>query len=145
MSRSTKKGPFIDEKLSNKVEIKDVSGYIINQDLFEAIDFLPGDFVDLLFIDPPYNLNKKFSTLSFKEMKNDDYENWIDLWLSKLVRTLKPDASIYFCCDWKTSIPAYNVLKKYFNIRNRITWEREKGRGAKANWKNWAHLWTILI
>ena len=134
------------KKLSNKVEIKDVSGYIINQDLFEAIDFLPGDFVDLLFIDPPYNLNKKFSTLSFKEMKNDDYENWIDLWLSKLVRTLKPDASIYFCCDWKTSIPAYNVLKKYFNIRNRITWEREKGRGAKDNWKNsYEDIWYCTL
>jgi site-specific DNA-methyltransferase (adenine-specific) len=25
---------------------------------------------------------------------------------------------------------------KYFTLRNRITWEREKGRGAKKNWKN---------
>ncbi|MDP1993674.1 MAG: site-specific DNA-methyltransferase, partial [Ignavibacteria bacterium] len=29
-----------------------------------------------------------------------------------------------------------NIAKKYFLIQNRITWEREKGRGAKANWKN---------
>jgi site-specific DNA-methyltransferase (adenine-specific) len=69
-------------------------------------------------------------------MKVDAYELWLDSWLSKLVRTLKPDASIYFCCDWKTSVSAYNVLKKYFIVRNRITWEREKGRGAKDNWKN---------
>ena len=134
------------KKLSNKVEVKDVSGHIINQDLFDVIDFLPGNFVDLLFIDPPYNLNKKFSSLNFKEMKNDDYENWIDLWLSKLVRTLKPNASIYFCCDWKTSISAYNVLKKYFIIRNRITWEREKGRGAKDNWKNsYEDIWYCTL
>ena len=123
-------------KLNNSVELKDIAGHIINQDLFEAIDYLPNNYVDLLFIDPPYNLNKKFSSVSFKEMKNDNYEIWIDSWLSKLVRILKLNASIYFCCDWKTSIPSYNILKKYFIIRNRITWEREKGRGAKDNWKN---------
>ncbi|MBE2281180.1 MAG: site-specific DNA-methyltransferase, partial [Ignavibacteriaceae bacterium] len=44
--------------------------------------------------------------------------------------------SIYICCDWKTSPLIYNVAKKYFIPQNRITWEREKGRGAKSNWKN---------
>jgi len=133
-------------KISKKVEVKEIVEKIINQDLFNVIDFLPDSFVDLLFIDPPYNLNKKFSSLTFKEMKNDDYEIWIDSWLSKLVRTLKPNASIYFCCDWKTSIPAYNVLKKYFVIRNRITWEREKGRGAKDNWKNsYEDIWYCTL
>jgi site-specific DNA-methyltransferase (adenine-specific) len=28
------------------------------------------------------------------------------------------------------------VARKYLKIRNRITWEREKGRGAVGNWKN---------
>ena len=28
------------------------------------------------------------------------------------------------------------VLERHFILRNRIVWEREKGRGAKANWKN---------
>ena len=132
--------------LNNKAGLSDISGKIINQDLFEAIDFLPDKFVDLLFLDPPYNLNKNFSSVNFKEMKNDDYENWLDSWISKLVRTLKPNASIYFCCDWKTSIPAYNVLKKYFLIRNRITWEREKGRGSKDNWKNsYEDIWYCTL
>jgi len=27
-------------------------------------------------------------------------------------------------------------LERHLHVRNRITWEREKGRGAKANWKN---------
>jgi site-specific DNA-methyltransferase (adenine-specific) len=30
----------------------------------------------------------------------------------------------------------YPALRQHFKIKNRITWEREKGRGAKANWKN---------
>jgi site-specific DNA-methyltransferase (adenine-specific) len=122
--------------IKEKSNIKTIKNRIINQNIFELLDLLPDSFVDLMFIDPPYNLNKKFSSSDFKKMSDTEYENWIDSWLSKLVRTLKSNASLYFCCDWKTSIPIYNVLKKYFIIRNRITWEREKGRGAKSNWKN---------
>jgi len=29
-------------------------------DLFSILDLLPNEFVDLLIIDPPYNLDKKF-------------------------------------------------------------------------------------
>lgn len=133
-------------KLLKSATINEINSKIINQDLFEALDYLPKEFVDLLFIDPPYNLNKKFSSVNFKEMKNDEYEKWIDSWLSKLIKILKPNSSIYFCCDWKTSIPAYNVLQKYFIIRNRITWEREKGRGAKDNWKNsYEDIWYCTL
>lgn len=105
-------------------------------ELFEVVDFLPDSFVDLLFIDPPYNLKKNFNTVKFNSLYEDDYEEWVDSWLKKMVRLLKPDASIYICCDWKSSSSIYSIAKKYFKIQNRITWEREKGRGAKANWKN---------
>lgn len=122
--------------LNKKVKAKDLTDRIINQNLFEAVKYLPENFVDLLFIDPPYNLSKNFSGLNFSKMKTDDYEAWIDSWLSQLVKILKEDATIYFCSDWQSSTAAAKVLSKYFIIRNRITWEREKGRGAKTNWKN---------
>ena len=65
-----------------------------------------------------------------------NYEAWFDSWLNPLVKKIKNTASIYVCCDWKSSNAIYNVIKKYFVVRNRITWEREKGRGSKNNWKN---------
>jgi site-specific DNA-methyltransferase (adenine-specific) len=108
----------------------------INQDLFEILDFFPSKFIDLLFIDPPYNLSKKFNKLSFKETTADKYSSWLDSFISKLKPCLKDSASIYVCGDWKSSTSIHNVLQKYFIIRNRITWEREKGRGSKSNWKN---------
>ena len=40
------------------------------------------------------------------------------------------------CCDWQSSNAIYQVFDEYFKVRNRITWEREKGRAAKRNWKN---------
>ncbi len=125
-------------KINEPVNVKTITDKIINGDIFKVLDLLPDNFIDLLFIDPPYNIDKKFNLAHFKEMKLHDYESWIDSWLGKLVRMLKPDASIYICGDWNSSSAIFNAAIKHFNIRNRITWEREKGRGAKTNWKNCA-------
>lgn len=123
-------------KLSKPQNLKSITNKIINQDILGAVKYLPEKFVDLLFIDPPYNITKKFNRVAFREMNNDDYETWLDSWLSKLTFLLKENSSIYICGDWKSSSAIFKVGSKYFQARNRITWEREKGRGAKTNWKN---------
>jgi site-specific DNA-methyltransferase (adenine-specific) len=109
---------------------------IINQDILSCINFLPDKFIDLLIIDPPYNLTKKFAGNKFTRQSEAAYRKWFELWLPKLKRCLKKSASIYVCCDWYSSKVVQTVLAENFIIRNRITWEREKGRGAKTNWKN---------
>ncbi len=123
-------------KLSGQVTPQAVANKTIHQDLFEILDWLPASFVDLLFIDPPYNLTKSFHDTTFKERSVDEYKAWLECWFPKLLRTLKPTASVYICGDWRSSAAIHLVASKYLVIRNRITWEREKGRGAKANWKN---------
>ncbi|MHB8262320.1 MAG: DNA-methyltransferase [Acidimicrobiales bacterium] len=122
--------------LDRKASLEDITNKTIAQDMNAAAPFLPDQFVDLLIIDPPYNLNKTFNGNSFKEMDARDYVEWVDAWMRQLVRLLKPNASIYVCCDWKSSFAVYEALDKHFLVRNRITWEREKGRGSKTNWKN---------
>jgi len=123
-------------KLNKQVNMNSITNKVVNEELMGVIDFFPENFVDLLFIDPPYNLTKKFNERLFKEMGVQDYETWMDSWLKRLIKVLKVNASIYICGDWKSSSSIFKVGSKYFKVRNRITWEREKGRGAKANWKN---------
>ena len=106
------------------------------QDTFEALPFLPSNFVDLLVVDPPYNRSKVFNRSTFAHRSLKAYEDWLDSWMSQIIRLLKPDASAYICCDWQSSPAIYNVFSRYFIVRSRITWEREKGRGSKQNWKN---------
>lgn len=124
------------KRLSGPVLLSEILDTTICQDVFEIIDWLPEQSVDLLFADPPYNLTKTFGELTFKSQSLDAYETWLDSWLSRLVRVLKPTASIYICGDWRSSAAVHRVMERYFIVRNRITWEREKGRGAKSNWKN---------
>ncbi len=123
-------------KINKPVSLEEIENKTINQNIFEVLDYLPASFVDLVFVDPPYNLNKTFNLNSFKEMESEKYAEWLDSWVAKLIRILKPYASVYICGDWKSSGAIFNVAKKYFKIQNRITFEREKGRGAKSNWKN---------
>ena len=125
---------------------EDLVNRVIYQDLFECLDYLPDRFIDLMIIDPPYNLNKKFGESKFAKSSTELYEEWLESWLSKLKRCLKLSASIYVCCDWQSSISAQSVLQRHFIVRNRITWEREKGRGAASNWKNCSEdIWFCTV
>jgi len=123
-------------QLNALVAAESILNTTICQDLFDILDYLPHQFVDLLFIDPPYNLTKTFNRQNFTQMSLEAYETWLESWLAPLVNTLKPTTSIYICGDWQSSAAIHRVAQKYFVVRNRITWEREKGRGAKTNWKN---------
>ncbi len=123
-------------KLKEKASLSEVLNKTICQDALKALDFLPDKSVDLLIADPPYNLTKIFGKNTFKEMDFEAYKLWLDKWLSKTVRLLKDNASVYICSDWKTSIAIPEIAGKYFILQNRISWEREKGRGALNNWKN---------
>ena len=122
--------------LSGKVKTKDILDKTIFQDTFEALKLLPADFADLVIVDPPYNLTKKFGTKEFKSMDWNAYKKWMDKWLAEVFISLKPNGTLYICADWNTSISIPEIASKYFLLKNRITWEREKGRSSGNNWKN---------
>lgn len=122
--------------LTASVDSKGLENQIVYGDIFDCLDCLPEKFIDLLIVDPPYNLDKKFGTKKFSKQKAGSYEDWVESWVQKIKPALKVNASIYVCCDWQSSPSIYEVLKNHFIVRNRITWEREKGRGALSNWKN---------
>ncbi len=127
------------DRLSKSIGLMDPDGSrLVWGDAFAELPCIAAGTMDLLFADPPYNLDKKFGKESFRASTSDEYEAWIDSWIKLCVPLLKENASIYICGDWRSSAAIQRIGSKYFTLRNRITWEREKGRGAKANWKNTA-------
>lgn len=133
-------------RLSGPAAPGDILNRTIQGDLFTILDWLPAGFVDLLFLDPPYNLTKTFNGAVFRRRSTGDYRRWLESWLPKLARTLKPTASVYICGDWRSAAAIQMALEPLFILRSRITWEREKGRGAKANWKNCSEdIWFCTV
>ena len=97
---------------------------------------LPLAHVDLLVLDPPYNLDKAFNGHKFARRRVQEYTAWLDGVLGRLMPLLKPTATVYICGDWLTSQSIFEAASHHLYVRNRITWEREKGRGAQRNFKN---------
>lgn len=125
---------------------RNVKNVVIRGDAFQLLTKLPTAKFDLLFADPPYNLTKSFGAENFRETTDEAYEAWLDSWLRLCVPLLKPTASVYICGDWRSSSAIQHAGSKYFKLQNRITWEREKGRGAKRNWKNSAEdIWFFTV
>ena len=109
---------------------------VICADCFVAAESVPPESVDLMIVDPPYNMNKRFGQYGFSKKNAAEYEKYTRAWIEKTLPLLKKTASVYVCCDWYSGITVGAVLSDYFVVRNRITWQREKGRGAAGNWKN---------
>lgn len=121
------------EELSGKSSFVDL---LINADALTVLDKIPDECASLIIIDPPYNLSKTFNSSKFNAMSDNMYEEYLRTWFKKVCDKLKPDGSLYMCGDWKCSSSQQKVISEELTVINRITWQREKGRGAKTNWKN---------
>jgi site-specific DNA-methyltransferase (adenine-specific) len=122
--------------LSGPVESDEILNKTICGNLFDVIGYLPKAFADLIIIDPPYNRSKNFSGMKFSQKEDDVYLEYLRSWFPQVVELLKPNGSLYLCGDWKCTSALYLVMKEHLTVMNRITWQREKGRGASKNWKN---------
>jgi len=126
--------------------LEQIRNRILCGDAFEVLKKLPEGSFDLLFADPPYNLTKDFGAEKFRQRSLERYEAWLDSWVRLCKPLLRETASIYICGDWRSSAAIQRIGEKYFIPQNRITWEREKGRGAKSNWKNCSEdIWFFTV
>lgn len=119
-----------------------------NKPFINSIEYIKPKSIDLFWLDPPYYISgNKNKNINLKSGDRDDWDRqwsskeefkqWTKQYLQLAYSQLKPNGSIYVCIQWQTSNIIQDVLEEVgFNIQNRITWKRDKGRGAKSNWKS---------
>lgn len=132
--------------------LKEVSGTasaldrVICGDAAEIFPHLTARSIDLAILDPPYNLSKSYNGSRFARSDIAAYTRWMEGWFARLLPLLKETATVYVCSDWSTSPAVHQILSQHLTVRNRITWEREKGRGAAANWKSCSEdIWFATV
>lgn len=132
--------PALDRNILSAEQLRYAGGRVdnllVNADLFRCLDSLPDGHFNLIIVDPPYNLDKDFHGRRFSAMDSAAYEDYLRSWFYPLCDKLAPDGSLYMCGDWKCSSSMQRVIEERLTVINRITWQREKGRGARTNWKN---------
>ncbi|MBN1536407.1 MAG: site-specific DNA-methyltransferase [Anaerolineales bacterium] len=91
----------------------------------DAIDILkqyPDNSIDLVFADPPYNLEKAYGV--YNDGKGiDTYLDWCSSWLIEYIRILKPTGSL-----WLLNLPHWamyhaHFLNQYLYFQNWVVWD----------------------
>ena len=125
------------------------SNKIINGDCLKELKKIPDKTFDLVFADPPYNMqigekltrpdsskvngvNDKWD--QFNSFKH--YDEFCESWLAECKRVLTASGSIYIICPWESSSLYHSVLGKNFIIQSRITAERQIENTELSQWKN---------
>ncbi|WP_431027807.1 DNA methyltransferase [Lysinibacillus sp. LZ02] len=95
-------------------------GELYNEDCIEVLKHLPSNSVDLIFADPPFNLNKEYESGINDNLSKTEYLNWTESWLTECIRVLKDGGAIFI---W--NIPSWNtysseILNKHLNFRHWI-------------------------
>ncbi len=103
-------------------KIDKYTNQIIQGDCLELFKDIPDNSVDMTFADPPFNLNKKYT--SYKDsLEFQEYLNWSEKWISEMVRVTKPTGSIFVhnIPKWLTFYSTF--LNKYAYFRHWIAWD----------------------
>ena len=116
---------------------------IINSDIMDGIKKIKDKSIDCLFIDPQYNLGKKYKETSDFWEEDNDYLNWCYSWLEEALKKLKDNGSLYFMCS--TQYYAYFdiFLRDKMTILSRIIWEYDSS-GVQAK-KIYGSLYEPII
>jgi site-specific DNA-methyltransferase (adenine-specific) len=87
--------------------------------------------VDLVFVDPPYNIGKDFNGLKDKWKNDEDYLNWCYQWIDLLLAKLKKTGSLYIMTSTQF-MPYFDIyLRKKIEILSRNVWSYDSS-GVQA-------------
>lgn len=89
-------------------------GKLYNADCQQFLRTLKSDSVDLIFADPPFNLNKTYDPGIKDDLTVSAYLNWTYKWLNECIRVLKPGGRFFVY-----NLPKWNIYIASF-LGNRL-------------------------
>lgn len=96
-------------------------GELFMGDCLSVMKGIPDESVDLIFADPPFNLNKVYESGINDYVSEQEYIQWTEKWVLECLRILSPGGAIfiYNLPYWNTYTA--NILNKYANFRHWIS------------------------
>jgi len=101
---------------------------IYPEDCLKIMPEIPDEFVDLIIVDPPFNIGKKYNTYKDK-MKKEDYIKWCEKWLAECIRILKPHGSLYVFNYPENNAYLMPFLDEEMVFRRWLTWHYPTNTG----------------
>ncbi len=95
---------------------------IIYADVFDGLNRIENNSVDLIFVDPPYNIGKKFGNFIEKWESEEEYLQWSYKWIDLCIDKLKDNGSMYIMTSTE-AMPYFDIyIRKKMSILSRIVW-----------------------
>ena len=116
---------------------------IIMGDTIKALNLIRDNTIDLIFIDPPYNIGKNFNGHKDKWDNDQDYIEWCYSWLNLSIKKLKPTGSLYVMTSTQF-MPQFDIfLRDKLFILSRIVWYYDSS-GVQAK-KHYGSLYEPIL
>ena len=96
-------------------------GKLYNCDCMQLLGKMKDESVDLIFADPPFNLNKEYGEGISDDLFTTAYVNWCYEWIDECIRILKPGGTfmVYNLPKWSMYYAEY--LNRKLTFRSWIT------------------------
>ena len=113
----------------NKFEID--GNILLKGDSIKILKTIPDNSVNLIFVDPPYNIGKNFNGYKDKWESEEKYLKWCYEWIDLCIKKLKDNGSMYLMGATQF-IPFFDIfLRKKMHILARIVWHYDSS-GVQA-------------
>lgn len=99
---------------------KTLYGTLYQGDSISLMSGMESESIDLIFADPPFNLNKTYPSKIDDNLKTTEYLQWTERWLIECVRLLKDGGSLFVWNLPKWNIHAAKYLSNFLNFRDWI-------------------------
>lgn len=121
LAESYEKKSVEDNKLNNiHLTFQTKQGRLYQGDCLELLSKMEDESVDLIFADPPFNLNKEYESGYDDLIDEQQYKIWTEKWLVESIRVLKEGGAIFIWNLPKWCIHSANILDKYLNFKHWI-------------------------
>jgi site-specific DNA-methyltransferase (adenine-specific) len=114
-----------------KLFYKHPHGELWNGDSIKWLSTLKSKSVDLIFADPPYNINKAdWDTFESQE----EYIKWSMLWIEQAARILKDSGTLYICGFSEILADLKHPASRYFKSCRWIVWHYKNKANLGKDW-----------
>lgn len=101
-------------------DIETELGCVYRGDAIELLQKMPKDSVDMIFADPPFNLNKDYPSKMNDSLSEEAYKKWQAEWIAQCIEILKEGGSFFSFNLPKWNMLAGAQLSKHLHFRNWI-------------------------
>ncbi|MCI5132992.1 MAG: adenine-specific DNA-methyltransferase [Candidatus Electrothrix sp. EH2] len=117
---------------------------IIHGNAIQALDKnIDNASIDLIFVDPPYNIGKKFANFTDKWPSDEEYAKWCYQWIDLCIKKLKKNGSMYIMTSTQ-AVPYLDLyIRNKLSILARIVWFYDSS-GVQAK-KYYGSLWEPIL